>query len=150
MALDNFIAKNVDFDPDIVIKDKDDRPMMFVAVYGMRAFGSSELKVHGLENYQQVPFLMFVNITQLRIYRSGNYHPVMILNPGEIFPVYDPDYQNHEFIFQDYLVGLMDAWLSDLSFHWKSEHPPFETQINEIGLSDLLENGFLERIWEWD
>jgi len=150
MALENFLAKNVEFDPDIVVKDGDDRPMMFVAVVASRVYRSEKLKVDHLENYQQVPFLMFVNLTQVRIYQSGNYHPVMILNPGEIFPVYDPDYQNHEVVFQDYLVGLMDAWLSDLSYHWKSEHPPFETQVNEIGLISMLENGFLERILEWD
>lgn len=148
--VDNFIAKNIDFDPAIVVKDKDDRPMMFVAVYGMRAFGSSELKVHGLENYQKVPFLMFVNITQVRIYQSGNYHPVTILNPGEIFPVYDPDYQNHEWIFQDYLVGLVTGWLRDLADRWNSPHPPCQAQIKEIGLISLLEDGFVEKIWQWD
>jgi len=27
MALENFVAKNIDFDPAIVVKDKDDRPI---------------------------------------------------------------------------------------------------------------------------
>ena len=150
MALDNFIAKNVDFDPDIVVKDKDDRPMMFVHVRSYRTFSSEDLTIHHLEDYQHVPFLMFVNLKQIRIYQSGNYQPVMILKTEEFLSFYAPTYQEYKVIFQDYLVGLVNSWLSDLSYHWKSKNPPFQKQINEIGLTSLLENGFLEKIWEWD
>jgi len=148
--LDNFIAKNIDFDPAIVVKDKDDRPMMFVDVRSYRAFSSEDLTIHHLEDYQHVPFLMFVNLKQIRIYPSGNYQPVMILKAEEILSFYAPNYQEYKVISQHYLVSLVDSWLSDISYHWKSQNPPFETQINEVGLTSLLEKGFVERIWEWD
>jgi len=148
--LDNFIAKNIDFDPAIVVKDKDDRPMMFVDVRSYRTFSSEELTIHHLEDYQQVPFLMFVNLKQIRIYQSGNYQPVLILKTEEMFSFYAPNYQEYKVIFQEYLVSLVDSWLSDISYHWKSQNPPFQMQINEVGLTSLLEKGFVERIWEWD
>jgi hypothetical protein len=148
--VDNFLAKNIDFDPAIVVKDKDDRPMMFVDVRSYRTFSSEDLTIHHLEEYQHVHFLMFVNLKQIRIYQSGNYQPVMILKTEKILSFYAPNYQEYKVIFQDYLVGLVNSWLSDLSYHWKSQNPPFQTQINEIGLTSLLENGFLEKIWEWD
>ncbi|MGK7902716.1 MAG: hypothetical protein AB4352_15145 [Hormoscilla sp.] len=148
--VDNFLAKNIDFDPAIVVKDKDDRPMMFVDVRSYRTFSSEDLTIHQMEDYQHVPFLMFVNLKQIRIYPYGNYRPVMILKPEEILSFYAPNYQEYQVFFQDYLVGLVNSWLSDLSYHWKSQNPPFQKQINEIGLTSLLENGFLEKIWEWD
>lgn len=91
--LDNFIAKNIDFDPAILVKDKDDRPMMFVDVRSYRTFSSEDLTIHHLEDYQQVPFLMFVNLKQIRIYQSGNYQPVIILKTEEILSFYAPNYQ---------------------------------------------------------
>ncbi len=152
--LDNFIAKNIDFDPAIVVKDKDDRPMMFVDVRSYRTFSSEDLTIHHLEDYQQVLFLMFVNLKQIRkqirIYRSGNYQPITILKIEDILSFYASNYQEYEVIFQHYLVSLVDSWLSDISYDWKSQNHHFETQINEVGLISLLEKGFVERIWEWD
>ncbi|NER34376.1 MAG: hypothetical protein F6J93_10155 [Oscillatoria sp. SIO1A7] len=152
MTLENFVAKNIDFDPAIVVKDKDDRPMMFVDVRSYRTFSSEDLTIHHLEDYQQVPFLMFVNLKQIRIYQSGNYQPAMTLRTEDILSFYAPNSQEYQVIFQDYLVSLVDGWLSDLSYQWKSYNPPYKTQINEIGLTFLLEKGvgFVERIWEWD
>ncbi|MBC6420577.1 MAG: hypothetical protein GDA38_02675 [Hormoscilla sp. SP12CHS1] len=148
--LDNFIAKNIDFDRAILVKDKDDRPMMFVDVRYYQTFSSEDLTIYHLEDYQQGSFLMFVNLKQIRIYQSGNYQPVIILKTEEILSFYAPNYQKHPVISQDYLVSLVDSWLSDISYHWKSQNPPFETQINEVGLTSLLEKGFVERIWECD
>lgn len=145
--MQNFIAKNVDFDPEIVVKDKDDKPIMFVDVRTSRVFSSENLTLHGLENYQHVPFLMFVHRQYLRIYQSGNLMPVKNLNVLEILKFYDPDFDETK-MRQSYVIVLIQAWLRDLAYHWSSSSPPAMKEIEEIGFLEKLDNGITEEL-DW-
>ncbi len=40
-----------------------------------------------------------------------------------------------------YLETLVEAWLRDLAYHWKSETPPESEKLAEIGLLQRLEGG---------
>jgi hypothetical protein len=38
-------------------------------------------------------------------------------------------------------MTLIQAWLRDLAYHWKSEIPPHQEEIQKIGLLDYLIDG---------
>jgi len=44
-------------------------------------------------------------------------------------------------IFELYLTALVEAWLRDLAYHWKSEKPPASEQLAAIGLLQQLAGG---------
>ena len=84
------IVKNADFDPEIVVFDKDDNQIMFVDVRYSPLYVSEELKLHHLEDYQHVPFLMFVNREKIKIYDSATFQVIFSFNTREILQFYDP------------------------------------------------------------
>jgi hypothetical protein len=53
---------------------------------------------------------------------------------------YDAEFSNKR-IFELYLTTLVEAWLRDLAYHWKSEKPPASEQLAAIGLLQQLEGG---------
>ena len=143
--MQDFLATEIGFDPDIVVKDKDDKPIMFVTVKASRVYEAEEFTLYGLENYQHVPFLMYVNTKYIRIYKSGNSEPVKKLNPLEIFKFYVPDF-NEAKMRQSFVTALIQAWLRDLVYHWKYSHPPAIKEIEEIGLLEKLDNMITEEL----
>lgn len=141
------LVKNADFDPEIEVFDKDDNKIMFVDVRYSPLFVSEDLKLHHLEDYQHVPFLMFVNREKIKIYDSATFQVIFRFNTRDILSFYDPKYDG-SFISQSYLIVFIQAWLRDFAFHWKSPHPPAMTEIEKIGLLEKLDNGMtMELDW---
>jgi len=141
----DFLATEIGFDPDIVVKDKDDKPIMFVTVKASRVYEAEEFTLYGLENYQHVPFLMYVNTKYIRIYKSGNSEPIKKLNVLEILKFYDPGFHDRK-MRQSFVMTLIQAWLVDLDYHWKSPNPPALKEIEEIGLLSKLDNMISEEL----
>jgi hypothetical protein len=50
------------------------------------------------------------------------------------------DVQNLERVEGFYLQGLIEAWLRDFSFSWKSQRPPGYEELSRIGLASRLRN----------
>ncbi|MGK7901383.1 MAG: hypothetical protein AB4352_08225 [Hormoscilla sp.] len=140
-------VKNADFDPDIVVLDEDDNQIMFVDVRYSPLFVSEELTIHHLEDYQHVPFLMFVNREKINIYDSATFQVIFSFNTREILRFYDPQFEEKNFS-QSYLIVFIQAWLRDFAFHWKSPHPPARTEIEKIGLLEKLDNGMTKEL-DW-
>jgi len=44
-------------------------------------------------------------------------------------------------VFESYLLTLVEAWLRDLAYHWKSEDPPGSEELGKAGLIEKLEGG---------
>ena len=143
--MQELVATEINFDPDIVVKDKDDKPIMFVAVKASRVYEAEEVTIYDLENYQHVPFLMYVNTQYIRIYLSGNSEPIKKLNVLEILKFYDPDFNDRK-MRQSFVMTLIQAWLVDLDYHWKSPNPPAMKEIEEIGLLAKLDNMISEEL----
>jgi hypothetical protein len=49
-------------------------------------------------------------------------------------------------VFESYLLTLVEAWLRDLSYHWKSENPPGSEELRSAGLLKRLEGGTTQRL----
>jgi hypothetical protein len=60
-------------------------------------------------------------------------------------PPYDPEFPR-ERVFESYLLTLVEAWLRDLAYHWKSENPPGSEELGRAGLLEKLEGGTTQRL----
>jgi hypothetical protein len=135
----------IDFDPSIVAKDQEDQPVLMIDVRFPERYSSPELNILKMENYQHIPFLMYANTNVMRIFKAPNFAEIIRLDTKTVLAFYNPE-SVKRMIFQSTLLTLIQAWLHDLSYHWKSKNPPYIEQIKSIGLYDLLVNGTTEEL----
>ncbi|NES99578.1 MAG: hypothetical protein F6K61_03210 [Sphaerospermopsis sp. SIO1G1] len=129
----------IDFDPAIVAKDRDNKPVLMIDVRFSSMYGSPELDIFKMEEYQHIPFLMFANSNVIRIFKSPDFAEVNRLETKKVLGFYDGS-SIEGIIYQFTLITLLQSWLRDLDYHWKSENPPYLEEIKAIGLLALLED----------
>ena len=144
-------------DADIIALDKDDRVVVLIEVKIIQAqepaakqriadYMISWMKAVLAKMSEQrtiIPYAMFVDTEQILIFKWDGVNlsePVCSLNTGEILRYYEPEFGKKR-IFKRYLTRLVEAWLRDLAYNWKSEIPPASEQIAKIGLLPLLAGG---------
>ncbi len=144
-------------DADIVALDKDDRIVVLIEVKIIQAqetaakqriadYMISWMKAALAKMSEQrtvIPYAMFVDTEQILIFKWDGVNlsePLCSLNTGEILRYYQPDFGSKS-IFGHTIETLVEAWLHDLAYHWKSETPPASKQIAEIGLLPMLAGG---------
>ena len=49
-------------------------------------------------------------------------------------------------VFEDYLLTLVEAWIRDLAYHWKSEAPPGSQELEQAGVLQTLAGGTTQRL----
>jgi hypothetical protein len=135
----------IDFDPSIVAKDQEDQPVLMIDVRFPERYSSPELNILKMENYQHIPFLMYANTNVMRIFKAPNFAEIIRLDTKTVLAFYNPE-SVKRMIFQSTLLTLLQAWLHDLSYHWKSKNPPYIEEIKSIDLYDLLVNGTTEEL----
>jgi hypothetical protein len=95
-----------------------------------------------LERYAEpVDFVLTIDPQFIHAYRSsedGIEGPVVHLDTPQILQHYDPSFPTRR-VFESYLLTLVEAWLRDLAYHWKSENPPGSEELRRAGL--LAPNG---------
>ncbi len=155
------LAENLEIetpiDVDIIAVDKDDRVIMLIEVKIIQAqetaakqriadYMISWMKAVLAKISEQrtiIPYAMFVDTEQILIFKWDGVNlsePVCSLNTGEICRYYLPTFGS-KWIFEDTIETLIQSWLHDLDYHWKSEIPPASEQIAAIGLLPLLAGG---------
>lgn len=85
-------------------------------------------------------FLLAIDPVCIHLYRLTEKElndPVVHLDTQKVLSHYDPDFTGKR-IFEHYLFTLVEAWLRDLAYHWKSANPP--------GSEELMAAGFLGRV----
>ncbi|MDZ7956739.1 MAG: hypothetical protein RMY34_02325 [Aulosira sp. DedQUE10] len=138
--------------PDFLALNKDGQIVLIAEVKGF-PFNFKETKVKNYATLRLIdylhsakiliPFAMLVDVNNILIFKwDGNNlsEAIISLNTADVLINYDPKFRNKR-IFSLYLKGLIEAWVRDLSYHWKSEIPPFTKEVTAIGLSQLLEDG---------
>ncbi|MEC4815928.1 MAG: hypothetical protein SAK29_22040 [Scytonema sp. PMC 1069.18] len=138
--------------PDIVALDKEGQVVLIVKVKGFpfdfnkkktRENAILELKEYLKATHNQIPFAMLVDLEKIFIFHwDGNQlsEPLLCLNTGDVLSHYEPEFKNKQ-IFSLYLIGLTEAWLRDLAYHWKTQVPSASKEMAEIGLFEMLEEG---------
>ncbi len=137
--------KVIDFDPVIVVKDKNENPVLMIDVRFSAVYSAIDLEIKKMEKYENIPFLMFVNSHVIKIFKAPNFKEFAILPTQEILLYYNPEIAN-QMLFQSSLITLLQAWVRDLAYHWKSQEPPFIKEIKEIGLFDYLIDGSTQQL----
>jgi hypothetical protein len=150
-ALQTTNLEDIDF-PDIVALDKNEQIILIAEVKGL-PFNFQEIKakqygILQMIDYLQaakivIPFAMLVDVNKILIFQwDGNNlsEPIISLNTADVLSHYEPKFRDKR-IFSLYLKGLIEAWLRDLAYHWKSAIPPFTKEMTEIDLLQLLEDG---------
>jgi hypothetical protein len=133
-------TKVLDFDPSIVAKNKDDEPILMIDVRAADFYALTDINILKMENYKHIPFLMFVNSNVIRIFKTPNFEEVLRLNTKETLKFYAIEI-TRKWVSTSFTMGMIEAWLRDLAYHWKSENPPHQEEIKNIGLLDHLTNG---------
>jgi hypothetical protein len=135
----------IDFYPAIVAKDKDDHPILMIDVRFSGVYSSPDLDILKMEAYQYIPFLMFVNSNVMRIFKSPTFTEIARFDTKQVLAFYNPK-SIEGIIYQSTLVILIQVWLHDLSYNWKSENPPYIEEMKEMGLFAPLLDGTTEEL----
>src|SRR5262249_55269990 len=92
-------------------------------------------------------FGMVADRDKIRIadYEAGGGDAIVcVLDSADVLRHYEPDFGAKR-IFHHYLTSLVDAWLSDIAYHWKTDVPPGTQELTSIGLLPVLEGGTTRR-----
>jgi hypothetical protein len=139
---------------DFVAKDKDGNIFLIgeVKKNDLKSGAKEQLKHYLSQYHGNVSFGMLVDTENIQIFRSNEQElsePIQILNTADILQFYDPKFGQKQ-IFERYLTTLVEAWLRDLAYHWKSANPPATAVMEEIGLLTHLADGTTEEEVELD
>lgn len=96
----------------------------------------------------RVAFVLTIDPNFIQLYKSGEEsleEPIVRLDTRQVLRHYDPEFPR-ERVFESYLLTLVEAWLRDLAYHWKSEDPPGSEELAKAGLLEKLEGGTTQRL----
>lgn len=94
-----------------------------------------------------IPYWMHVDLDEILIFRGDVNEAtstVFSMETAEILSAYGPDFRRKR-VFDDYLSALVEAWLRDFAFDWRSANPPAMRQLADIGLAERLRGGTTHR-----
>jgi hypothetical protein len=139
---------------DLVALDRHDQPVLAVEVKALSnavqmALGwidrlESEVRSTG----RPIPYWMVVDLDSIIIISFGDgiepYRVELFVPTAAVLSAYDSEF-GHKRIFDDYLLALVEAWLRDYAFEWRSTNPPALKELTEIGLAGRLKGGSTHR-----
>ena len=138
------LAKDRGFDA--AVFDRENLPVALIQVKA-RPLGKewtpllrSELK---RRPFPPADFLLAIDPDCIHLYRLSEKElsdPVVHLDTPKVLSHYDPDFTG-ERIFEHYLLTLVEAWLRDLAYHWKSPNPPGSEELKAAGFLGRVEGG---------
>jgi hypothetical protein len=130
---------------DITVVDKDEKIVLLVEV---KTHQKLESAVYQLKSYlrvmeTEIPFAMLANLEEIQIFKVRRDHDLQLkisLKTVDILKYYDHEFADKK-IYGLYLTTLLEAWLRDLAYHWKSETPPGSEELAKIGLLEKIKGG---------
>jgi hypothetical protein len=133
--------------PDIIVVDQNQEIALLVDIRTKNTYSEealSDITQQYLRNAEKdIRFAMSADLKKITIFKSNNelfFNPVISFISEDILSYYDPEFRNRKILYL-YLRTLVEAWLRDLAYHWKSEIPPGINELAKIGLLEKLENG---------
>ena len=138
--------------PDIVVLDREDRVVLTARVKAglaePRDFARFLSDSKAVE--PAVRFAMFIDLETIYVFDAEAEDPSaprLAIGAVDVFRHYAPNFEGERTpygniqILQSYFHTLVQAWLNDLGSHWKSDAPPAEPALREVGLMGRLEGG---------
>ena len=139
---------------DVIAEDRDENPVLAVEVKATEP-SQEEFGLFLCRFVQtSLEFGMFVDLERIVLLGrdpADPRTPVATLRTVDVLGFYDPSFvgkaskSGSQRIYGEYVVTLVEAWLRDLAYHWKSESPPGLEQLSKTGLLERLEGGMTRR-----
>ncbi len=92
---------------------------------------------------EHVAFVLTIDPNYISLYKPAGEdlgEPIVHLDTRLVLQHYDAEFPRKR-VFESYLLTLVEAWLRDLAYHWKSENPPGSEELGSAGLLEKLEGG---------
>ena len=132
------------FVADIVVYDSDDVPVMLVEVKARqeeKVFDREQLMQY-LQAAPAISYAMLVTLRDIQIFewKSQTLSLLLAVPTADVLSFYEPEFSQKN-IYYDYLTTLVETWLRDVAYHWKSPTPPLFEQLSRLGLAEKLNEG---------
>lgn len=130
---------------DILVFDRNDDPVMLVEIKARTqesSFDREQMTQYLRETVETIPYAMLVTLNTIQIFswNGSSFSELFLTSTAEALSFYEPDF-SHKTIYEYYLTALVESWLRDIAYHWKSETPPLLEELRAIGLAERLHNG---------
>ena len=131
---------------DIVAFDAADKPLLIAEIRARRAIDEAAREqlvalLHAAP--ASVSFALLADLGRIQIFGWNGQklsQPLFEASTAEVLSFYDAEFGDKE-IFDFYLGRLIEAWLRDIAYRWKSPDPPASQEMERIGLAGRLQNG---------
>jgi hypothetical protein len=103
----------------------------------------SQLYLQNANHAKDIRFAMSANLKKIAIFKSNSDNclkPIISFVTTDILSHYEQDFSKKTILYS-YFRTLLEAWLRDLAYHWKSEKPPGAKELEKIGLLAKIEDG---------
>jgi len=137
------IARSFGFDAAVL--DREDLPVALIEV-------KSSPPVNGWSNWlrdmlngnevSRTEFLIAIDLTSIQFFpvKDTTLGEPVVFDTAAVLSRYDADFSGKR-IFEPYLLTLVEAWLRDLAYHWKSPSPPGSNELKSLGFLNRIEGG---------
>ena len=135
--------------PDILVTDKHGKVVLILeAKAKQNPDNFIESTIQNLKLYlnsieSEINFVILADLENIQIFqvlKKKDFQKIITLKTAKILKFYDPDFCREK-IFDLYFITLLEAWLRDLAYHWKSIDTPGAKELAEIGLLNLIQGG---------
>ncbi len=131
-----------DTDIDLAMLDADGQAVLIAQVrVSDLSPGQFSEPVITYARHHGIPFFLIADLNTIRIYHVDDRASLIFEAPTiDVLSRYDRDFSSKR-IFGFYLKRLIEAWLRDVAYHWKSEMPPCFKELSDVGLAQRVMNG---------
>jgi hypothetical protein len=134
---------------DAAVVDRENHPVALVQVKAHPVARWATILPRQLTEFaERVTFLLTIDPNGIQLYRPRGEslgEPIVRLDTRQVLQHYDPEFSRKR-VFESYLLTLVEAWLRDLAYHWKSENPPGSEELGRAGLLERLAGGTTQRL----
>jgi hypothetical protein len=134
---------------DAAILDSENRPIAVVEVKAHPIAGWEAILPGQLAKLaERVTYVVTIDPNCIHIYRPAGGQvgePIVDFDTGQILEHYDADFSKKR-VFESYLLTLVEAWIRDLAYHWKSDAPPGAAELEQAGVLEKLAGGTTQRL----
>lgn len=134
---------------DAAILDSENRPVAVVEVKAHPIAGWEAILPGQLASLaERVAYVVTIDPTSIHVYQPAGAlvgEPIVHFDTGQILKHYDAEFPKKR-VFESYLLTLVEAWIRDLAYHWKSDAPPGSAELEKAGVLERLAGGTTQRL----
>ena len=129
---------------DVLAHDQRGQAVLMVEVKGIpQSHAALEALRHSVARLSPpIPYAMLVDPRDIVLFAwdGKELKELQRLETPRILRHYDPHFGDKR-VFEDTLQLLVEAWIRDVAFHWKSAEPPGYRELKAAGLAARLADG---------